>query len=535
MLERVAQRRRNWTKSSSRPPAWRPTTPSAGSPPRAACAASRAIPTDLLDRHLRRRARPGPTPIVKIPSDCPLIDPGVIDASVAFFRARADRYDYVSNLHPATYPDGNDVEVMRARRARDTAREARRPVRARAHHAVLWDQPERFALGNVAWETGHDFSMTAPLHDRLPGGLRAHRGRLRGAGSHGLGRRRRRLRAALRRRSDPRLPRPRTRRCARSTPRIAASPGCSDHAARAAHAGLRDARPTRQPTPPRGGAMSDFGALEAQALRVREHVIRMATERRLLHRRVALVRRPPRPPLRRVLRVSPRRSTIPTRDYLLLSKGHDVPALYGTLAELGYFATERLENHLTTTTTIYWHPNRAIPGVEFHSGSLGHLLSVGIGDRARREDARRDVARLRRPRRRRARRRLDLGGAARRERQKLDNLVVDRRPKRFQANIGTEELIPLEPLADKFARLRLRGRRRRRPRLRRAGAGVRGCCRSSGQADRVIAEHRARQGPAQHRARAPIAGSSIFTATRSRCCSRSCTAARPGDAHAPKR
>jgi len=23
-----------------------------------------------------------------------------------------DKYDFVSNLHPATYPDGNDVEIM---------------------------------------------------------------------------------------------------------------------------------------------------------------------------------------------------------------------------------------------------------------------------------------------------------------------------------------------------------------------------------------------------------------------------------------
>ncbi len=64
---------------------------------------------------------------------------------------------------------------------------------------------------------------------------------------------------------------------------------------------------------------------------------------------------------------------------MFLSKGHDVPALYGTLAELEFIEKERLKNHLSTNDFIYWHPNTHIPGIEFHSGSLGHLLSVSIG------------------------------------------------------------------------------------------------------------------------------------------------------------
>jgi transketolase len=46
----------------------------------------------------------------------------------------------------------------------------------------------------------------------------------------------------------------------------------------------------------------------------------------------------------------------PERDYLFLSKGHDVPALYGTLAELGIIHHNRLRNHLKTNDDIYWHP-----------------------------------------------------------------------------------------------------------------------------------------------------------------------------------
>jgi transketolase len=138
------------------------------------------------------------------------------------------------------------------------------------------------------------------------------------------------------------------------------------------------------------------------------------------------------------------------RDYLFLSKGHDVPALYGTFVEMGFLAAERLKNHLSTADSIYWHPNRNIPGVEFHSGSLGHLPAVAAGvalDCKLRAGDNRIV--------------VITGDGELNEGSVwetilvanaygLDNLtlVVDRN--QFQANIRTEDLIPLEPLVDKF-------------------------------------------------------------------------------------
>ncbi len=79
------------------------------------------------------------------------------------------------------------------------------------------------------------------------------------------------------------------------------------------------------------------------------------------------------------LNVSKENLKSPSRDYFFLSKGHDVPALYGLFAELGFIEQSRLRNHLKTNDTIYWHPNQSVDGVEFHSGSLGHLLSVAAG------------------------------------------------------------------------------------------------------------------------------------------------------------
>ncbi len=190
--------------------------------------------------------------------------------------------------------------------------------------------------------------------------------------------------------------------------------------------------------------------LEGLALRVREHVIRLATDGGCfigasLSCTDLIVHL-----YRQVLRVTPATVRDPNRDYLLLSKGHDVPALYGTLVELGFMARERLSLHLSTEDSIYWHPNRAVPGVEFHSGSLGHLLSVGIGlalDTKLRQAENRVFVLL-------GDGELDEGtiweGLLVAAAKGLDNLVciVDRNE--FQANIRTEELTPLEPLVAKF-------------------------------------------------------------------------------------
>ena len=195
-------------------------------------------------------------------------------------------------------------------------------------------------------------------------------------------------------------------------------------------------------------ALSD--TLKATALRVREHIIRMSegggcfigASLSCVEIMVYLYAR--------VIRRSRDDPQDPARDYLFLSKGHDVPALYGTFAEMGFLEPSRLSHHLSTSDHIYWHPNRHIAGVEFHSGSLGHLPAVAAGvalDCKLRGSHNRVV--------------VITGDGELNEgtvwetllvanAYGLDNLtlVVDRN--QFQANIRTEELVPLEPLVDKF-------------------------------------------------------------------------------------
>jgi spore coat polysaccharide biosynthesis protein SpsF len=120
-------------------------------------------PTDLLDRHVQAARRAQADAVVKIPSDCPLIDPGVVDRVLGVFLESPERYDLVTNLLPGSWPDGNDVEVMPVSVLETADREARRPLEREHTTPFIWERPERFRIANVTWETGLDYSKTHRL------------------------------------------------------------------------------------------------------------------------------------------------------------------------------------------------------------------------------------------------------------------------------------------------------------------------------------------------------------------------------------
>ena len=113
---------------------------------------------DLLDRHYQAAKLLQADAVVKIPSDCPLIDSVVIDRVLKYFLEHD--FDYVSNLHPATYPDGNDVEVMTFNAIEKAWNEATRDLEREHTTPYFWENPGKFKIGNIAWETGLDYSMS---------------------------------------------------------------------------------------------------------------------------------------------------------------------------------------------------------------------------------------------------------------------------------------------------------------------------------------------------------------------------------------
>jgi transketolase len=79
----------------------------------------------------------------------------------------------------------------------------------------------------------------------------------------------------------------------------------------------------------------------------------------------------------RVLRIS--RHDDPERDRFVVSKGHAVLAVYAALALRGWLPAEQLDTYCGDGSLLGVHPEHALPGIDFSTGSLGHGLSFAAG------------------------------------------------------------------------------------------------------------------------------------------------------------
>jgi transketolase len=138
------------------------------------------------------------------------------------------------------------------------------------------------------------------------------------------------------------------------------------------------------------------------------------------------------------------------RDRYIQSKGHSVEALYTVLADKGFFPSAELDTLNRFQSHFVGHPTRKVNGIEHNTGALGHGLSVSVGlALAAKKDGRpHRVFTL-------------LGDGELAEgsswealmsasHYKLDNLVVIIDRNTLQITGRTEDVMGLEPLADKF-------------------------------------------------------------------------------------
>ncbi len=115
---------------------------------------------DLLDRHYHLAVEFKADALVKIPSDCPLIDPSVIDLVIGYYLKNQGLFDYVSNLHPASWPDGNDVEIMSFGTLKTAFEKAHRHFEREHTTPYILEHPDEFRIGNLCWASGQDFSSS---------------------------------------------------------------------------------------------------------------------------------------------------------------------------------------------------------------------------------------------------------------------------------------------------------------------------------------------------------------------------------------
>jgi transketolase len=152
-----------------------------------------------------------------------------------------------------------------------------------------------------------------------------------------------------------------------------------------------------------------------------------------------------------VLKYDPRNPDWPERDRFVMSKGHGALALCPVLADVGYYPEELMCDFNDLDSPFGMHPDmNKIPGIEMSTGSLGHGLSISVGVALSGKLGRPDWRVF-----------CLLGdgecdegmvweAAMSASHFKLDNLtaIVDRNG--FSLDGPTEEIMALEPFADKW-------------------------------------------------------------------------------------
>ena len=155
------------------------------------------------------------------------------------------------------------------------------------------------------------------------------------------------------------------------------------------------------------------------------------------------------------MRHDPKNPDWEDRDRLILSNGHIAPVLYAAMAHAGYFSVEEARTTLRKFgSRLQGHPHREwLPGLETSSGPLGSGLSQAVGmalgdrmDRGRQSnrfyyclmgDGELDCGQNWEA--------MMLAG-----KEELHNLIVVIDRNNIQIDGFTEDVMPLEPLADKW-------------------------------------------------------------------------------------
>jgi len=151
-----------------------------------------------------------------------------------------------------------------------------------------------------------------------------------------------------------------------------------------------------------------------------------------------------------VLSVRPTQPRWSGRDRFILSKGHGCLALYAVLADKGFFPRAELGRQCTPGALLGGHPDPHIPGVEASTGALGHGLPLGVGMAlaAKMRGAAHRVFVLM------GDGELDEGSiweaALAANKHRLDNLVAIVDYNKLQSYGAIADVLPLEPLADKW-------------------------------------------------------------------------------------
>ena len=137
---------------------------------------SRGDQDDVLDRYFKAAELASADVVVRITSDCPLIDPEITDKTIAQFLDELP--DYASNTIVRTYPRGLDTEVISFPALSRAWQRAQKPYEREHVTPYLLEHPSEFRLVSVVgdrdysahrWtvDTPEDFLFVRAVYERL--------------------------------------------------------------------------------------------------------------------------------------------------------------------------------------------------------------------------------------------------------------------------------------------------------------------------------------------------------------------------------
>ena len=132
--------------------------------------------SDVLDRYYQAAKVFGAEAVVRVTSDCPLIDPQLVDETIAAFQA--DEADYASNVIPRTYPRGLDTEVFTAAALERAWLEAKEPHQREHVTPYFYEHPKLFRMASALadadysryrWtlDTSEDLELIRAIYSRF--------------------------------------------------------------------------------------------------------------------------------------------------------------------------------------------------------------------------------------------------------------------------------------------------------------------------------------------------------------------------------
>ncbi len=118
---------------------------------------------NVLDRYYQCAKKFGIDTIVRVTSDCPLIEPEILDEGITRFEN--EKVDYMSNNKPRTFPYGMDFEIF-SFESLETAWKNAKLASEREHVTpFIFNNPEKFNIGKI--KNTQNFSDIRITIDRI--------------------------------------------------------------------------------------------------------------------------------------------------------------------------------------------------------------------------------------------------------------------------------------------------------------------------------------------------------------------------------